>query len=1000
MRKQSLQLAILLSCVLQCAAQSEGGQEALQYQNRAASLLLSGAQEQAIDALEMAAAIYKAEENWPHYFSCLNQITTTYLNLSAFDSAKRMAKKALWESIEKVGRNNDETAKAAHQLAEVYSQASRYARAEEYHRLGLKIRNIIHGPEHPTIADSYRKLGKNHERQGAYEEARTHYEKARSLNVALYGASHPSNALSLSDLGQLAAVEARYAEAIDYYQQALNIRTKVLGEEHPKIAQSLLNLGRLYLKSEQPTQADSCIRKGADIFLSENGETSIIAAEGLLEYARLLFHQGYYFQAAPYANKAVDIFEAYRYTHHSSGEALSIYGTILWEAGQPAQAASQLEEAIKNGQNEPEAYRLLVEALVMAGKTEDAANWAKTYVSDVKSGDALLYLARVLLIQGHYTHAAEQLEEANGILEGKATEAERLLLKGKALLHQNDYRAARAAFEEAQQLASTYDDIRMKEVELESAYAWANTSTLLARQDRNKMDNLLAGYEKYLECQQLLESLLQYQLTPRANHQLERLQLSIHERAIENVYELYQQTQKDRYVATAFALMENSKMYSNLLYLRGLDAFSQRVFWPGMQSGGSDDPSDTQSKDAKAETLGKYDHSTLPEAAQIEQLQQQLIQEKQDALAYYYGSEAIYVFAFKQEEGIQLLQVGLHPGLEQQIEQFVQLCSTSPEGLSADALVSSFQQFVELGTKLSRALLPVELEKPASSSLLIMPHGELGFFPFEALCRDSESGTHFGLVNYLGQQLKTNYAYSATQYLQLKPVVAPQVWNAYFPVEKHNNSSFAKTISNKEKVSSSAISYLLPLADKWVTHTGGELFQSSSQLQKSVSDNALFLGVEGVLPGRAGVLNTIPVWLRHTLSDTQPEIGYFLIPSLESSPGEYSRWFLPLHASLKGRPALINRWQANRQSAPQVLDAFIEDNLGGTFPPIALLKARDAYLNDKSSQPLLAHPFYWAGYYVSGATASIETGGHSISAYWILLAVGLIICLAFWIIKK
>ena len=85
----------------------------------------------------------------------LNQVTNAYLSIGKMDEAKRTAKKALWQSIQRLVRDNDGAAKPLTVSAEVYSRAGRHAKAMEVHKMGLMIRESIYGSRHVLMLISY-----------------------------------------------------------------------------------------------------------------------------------------------------------------------------------------------------------------------------------------------------------------------------------------------------------------------------------------------------------------------------------------------------------------------------------------------------------------------------------------------------------------------------------------------------------------------------------------------------------------------------------------------------------------------------------------------------------------------------------------------------------------------------------------------------------------------------------------------------------------------------
>ena len=91
-----------------------------------------------------------------------------------------------------------------------------------------------------------------------------------------------------------------------------------------------------------------------------------------------------------------------------------------------------------------------------------------------------------------------------------------------------------------------------------------------------------------------------------------------------------------------------------------------------------------------------------------------------------------------------------------------------------------------------------------------------------------------------------------------------------------------------------------------------------------------------------------------------------------------------------GVPSVLSSlWSAPDAATEQIMKAFYKNLKQGYSKSKALKKAKQTYLNN-TEDPLLKHPFYWAGFVISGDTSPIIEKKNS-SAIWIALG-GVIFC--------
>ncbi|MDH3690742.1 MAG: tetratricopeptide repeat protein [Gammaproteobacteria bacterium] len=92
--------------------------------------------------------------------------------------------------------------------------------------------------------------------QGRYAVAERYAKVALKLGTEEFGPNDPSTADFLDNLAVLYQAQGRYAEAEPLYQRSLAIREKALGPEHPQVAINLENYGALLRQTGRAGEAD------------------------------------------------------------------------------------------------------------------------------------------------------------------------------------------------------------------------------------------------------------------------------------------------------------------------------------------------------------------------------------------------------------------------------------------------------------------------------------------------------------------------------------------------------------------------------------------------------------------------------------------------------------------------------------------------------------------------------------------------------------------------
>jgi tetratricopeptide (TPR) repeat protein len=1008
MRKQIKPVALSLLCIICCpAVHSYAQQEAVQYQNQAASMLLNHEYESAITQLRQAAHIYKSDQQWHLYFSCLNQITTAYLKLNQFELAKKMAKEALWESILQLGRNNEESARAAHQLAEVYSQAGRYEKAAEFHQMGLTIRRILYEETHPDIAASYRELAKNYQRQADYTSALSLYQQALEINESLFGASHPTTAENYTDLAKVSALQSKDDQAIEYYSKALEALHKSLGSQHPKVARVLYDLSLLYQASGDEKQSADYLQRAAAIYHSEDAAGSTTAANVLFTYAHTLVDQGLTASASPYLLNAAAIFQNSGATTEEAGRACFLAGIVLFHNNQYTRAAEHFKKSVKSSYNNPISYQYLISCLIEAGKEQESLKWCREYIANAtlpsQLGDAQLQMGKTLYQLGKTEEAYQALNKALPLLSRTLWQVDALLLQSQIHLGRKEYQDALRIAEKAIKQSQTEQGLPSLLLSISATFQYAKISTLLAQQDRNKIENLTNAHLKYEQCTQLIAELLDYPLSAHDLKMLIELNVDVYEYALGNAYQLLQQTQQKQYKKSAFAFMEYSKAFERLLWEKysrtpqtnfSLSRLKQAYDYTGFQG---DFRLNLEEK--KATTTSCSVHDVL----EIGTFMSYLGNDIDYTLSYFYGKKSLYILSTTNRD-IQFFRIALDSDPGKLIETFQAFCNSPPESYSQEELQRSFFAYQDMNKPLLQSLIPYSPQQLTNASVLFLPHGPLHTFPFEALSFPTEHSKSFNTTTYLGTHVHTVYNFSASSYISQKPPSLPNMLSAFFPESTANHSRLAKTISNSTTTGQEVAGGLIPLIEKWVSGTGGILIDNQESLADLPPDCALIhpatahafcLNSTGHIYPVNALEQALPLKSNQNCLHLFPSFDHPVSPSADISS-------IPSMAVSCTAPSMLfHRWQP---SAPgqTVFESILEEIFHHEQAPSnAIQHARKHYLGEIKKDAQLAHPYYWAGYcFVGKLGGETYIQKSTFSPYAILAAMSCIIVLAFWLRKR
>ena len=347
----------------------------------------------------------------------------------------------------------------------------------------------------------------------------------------------------------------------------------------------------------------------------------------------------------------------------------------------------------------------------------------------------------------------------------------------------------------------------------------------------------------------------------------------------------------------------------------------------------------------------------------------------------------------------------------------------------ANNTINDYQDYVNSAYALYLELIkPVE-DRIAGKSLIIIPDGELGYIPFEALLTSPSDGDGMDYRNlpYLINDYRTSYSYSATilfsgRKSELKP---ERNLIAFAPTYEHVGEIKEEKFPSYRDYST----YLVPL--RFISQE----IQNISNIMSS--DRYMgFDATEEAFRKEAPRYDILHLAMHTLINDENPMYSQLVFTlnndTLEDNDGllnTYEIFNIKLAARMAvlsacntgygqlrkgegvmslargfiyaGVPSIImTLWAVEDQSGSMLMSKFYENLVDGDDIDEALRQAKLQYL--QSADQLRAHPYLWSGYVSIGSTDPLKRSGLSLF-YYLGTGVGviaLLIAVVLFIRKK
>jgi CHAT domain-containing protein/tetratricopeptide (TPR) repeat protein len=245
----------------------------------------------------------------PHVGSSLNNLAGLYQRQGRYAEAEPLYARSLTITEKALGADHPHVGTSLNNLALLYRAQGRYADAEPLYKRSSAISETALGPDHPEVGTTLNNMAALRESQGRYAEAEPLYKRSLAIREKALGVDHPHVGTSLNNLAGLYHAQGRYSDAEPLYKRTVSIVENALGPDHPDVGGSLNNLAELYRNQGRDADAEPLYKRAGLIFEKALGPDHPLVATALNNLAELYRNQDRYAEAEPLYERAVSIFE-------------------------------------------------------------------------------------------------------------------------------------------------------------------------------------------------------------------------------------------------------------------------------------------------------------------------------------------------------------------------------------------------------------------------------------------------------------------------------------------------------------------------------------------------------------------------------------------------------------------------------------------------------------------------------------------------------------------
>ena len=683
--------------------------------------------------LKKAIPIYKKAGNWLKMVQCYIKLGDNFKDLDEYKKALGNLDLALKLTLNYLGHKPLALAKSYIKLAYKYfHQKKDFEKALELYRKALDIKKEILGENHREIAKIYNSISLVYWNKGDAGRASIYYNKSFSIKLKNLMEQGIDIVRNYKFLDNERVKKGTFSDREDAFRESLFQDLETYGRDHPITATIHENIGILQALEGSYSEAMENLRKSLTIRLNNYGQDNLKTASSYHNMGICLRLQGEHDQALRFLDNALSIKLNLLGRYHS--ETAETY----YQLGNVYYSRFQFDEALTYFQN------AIVSMVPTFSSTDVQAN--PTYIK-AYSNDRLL---------------------------------KTLAAKARALWMRYLYEPARV------------EDLR---VSLDTHLLAADLIDNIRGSFKSENYKLFFG-AKCIEIYGLALQTAQKLYEISGNSEYKELAFIFSEKSKAAVLtESLSESRARKFAGIPGYLLEREKRLRTDLAL--YDTYLEKEYGknPALSPSAESTPKEREGEKVNfpGKTLPKNNKKDLPVSSRIKSIEEHyfsLKEEYRDLIEHFESNYPKY-FDLKYNSrtvSIPTLQRALAPGTaiieyflaEKSVHIFLltdRFLETAAQPVGADftAAMEDFynsikkieeKSFLRLNQHLYRVLIkPIRHYLKDIKRLIIIPHGQLYYIPFEALADGPAAGSDFSHVDYLIKRFSINYHYSAHLWL-------------------------------------------------------------------------------------------------------------------------------------------------------------------------------------------------------------------------------------------
>jgi len=902
--------------------------------------------------------------------------------------------------LDSVGRQLTDTLRgeAYYKIGLSYARMARFVPALDHMKQATHVRSLVYDTAHLTLATTYHMLGRLFFVIGDYRQSLHYQQQFTQILQANYDKGHARLAEAYLYVGLSYSRLYEHELALEFYQKTLDILLSKDPANNEGVASTYNNIGLVYGRMGQINQELKFLHKALSLRTSDNSAK----ATNMHNIGRAHVDLQQYDEGLDYLQRAV------RLKIRLVGPQHTTVATTFGQIGHLYRELQQLDSAL-HYQRKALAIDKLNYGAFGIDLSDDYAELAKTFTRQAQTDTALCYLQRAIgsIVQGYDADQLEQQPQPDQLILDKRTLSRLLKEKSKLLFSayaetgdtsrlQLAYRCSKAAVDFSERVFTELHD-------QQSVTFLAESANTIYEQ------NLKTAMELYEQKPEV--SLLEQAFLVMERNKARLLLQNIARSRWKNTTAV-----SDSLLNAETALRSQLAYVEKLRFEEAARSETDSVKLADIQNQLFALRQQLEETEKKILAQNPQKNTVLyqPRYAQLSEIQK-LLDSDELILEYFEGEEKLYGMTIGPEDA-ELFELADRQQFHARIEQFSQGLRDREYARYAESAHEIFRQVVNKFSALKDSHV---------TRLIVIPDGQLGYIPFEALLSTAPpQEAAYQRLSYLIKDYTLAYQYSASLLLQTAQENLPpfdEPFLGYAPTfDRQRNPLLAtRSAADRQLVSDlQDLPYAREEVEGIAELLAGKAFTADAATESHFKQSAA-RGKILHLASHTLINDQEPLYSRLVFSPNEQSEEDGLLHTYELYGMDIPAEMVTLSACNTGlgkikagegiislargfmyagvSNVLMSLWAVSDRSTAQLMRYFYESLKRGTDRAHALRKAKLRYLEQADANT--AAPYYWSAFILVSSDQEEDNLPYT-WWYFILIPGTAILATSWWLIKN